>query len=317
MSTNPETEAKKGRRKSTTTSAFGVSRREGHDASPFYERFPILKEDLMQKPVLPSQINKIYKGDSRNMRHVVDNSVALVVTSPPYYAAKEYEIERGRGGVPSSYIEYLQMLHDVFRECWRVLEPGGRIAVNVANLGRKPYRSLSADVIRILQDDLGFLLRGEVIWLKAEGASGSCAWGSFKSAANPVYRDLTERVIVASKLRMDRSISKKDRQKLGFPFEDTISKELFMELTLDTWKIRPESAKRVGHPAPFPVELPRRFIELFTYKGDLVLDPFIGAGSTAIAAKISDRKYIGYDLDKDYVALSRKRVREAIVPGHE
>ena len=317
MSTNPETEAKKGRRKSTTTSAFGVSRREGHDASPFYERFPILKEDLTQKPVLPSQINKIYKGDSRNMRHVVDNSVALVVTSPPYYAAKEYEIERGRGGVPSSYIEYLQMLHDVFRECWRVLEPGGRIAVNVANLGRKPYRSLSADVIRILQDDLGFLLRGEVIWLKAEGASGSCAWGSFKSAANPVYRDLTERVIVASKLRMDRSISKKDRQKLGFPFEDTSSKELFMELTLDTWKIRPESAKRVGHPAPFPVELPRRFIELFTYKGDLVLDPFIGAGSTAIAAKISDRKYIGYDLDKDYVALSRKRVQEAIVPGHE
>jgi len=317
MSTNPETDAKKGRRKSTTTSAFGVSRREGHDASPFYERFPILKEDLTQKPALPSQINKIYNGDSRNMRHVGDNSVALVVTSPPYYAAKEYELERGQGGIPSSYIEYLQMLHDVFRECWRVLEPGGRIAVNVANLGRKPYRSLSADVIRILQDDLGFLLRGEVIWLKAEGASGSCAWGSFKSAANPVYRDLTERVIVASKLRMDRSISKKDRQKLGFPFEDTISKELFMELTLDTWKIRPESAKRVGHPAPFPVELPRRFIELFTYKGDLVLDPFIGAGSTAIAAKISGRNFIGYDLDKDYVALSRKRVKEVIVSDHE
>ena len=317
MTIQPENEPKKPRRKSTTTSAFGVSRREGHDASPFYERFPVLKEDFQQKPVPPVQINKIYKGDSRNMRQVVDNSVALVVTSPPYYAAKAYELERGQGGIPSSYIEYLQMLHDVFKECWRVLEPGGRIAVNIANLGRKPYRSLSADVIRILQDDLGFLLRGEVIWLKAEGASGSCAWGSFKSAANPVYRDLTERVVVASKLRMDRSISKKDRQKLGFPHEDTISKELFMELTLDTWKIRPESAKRVGHPAPFPVELPRRFIELFTYKGDLVLDPFIGAGSTAIAAKISDRKYIGYDLDKDYVALSRKRVQEAIVPGHE
>jgi site-specific DNA-methyltransferase (adenine-specific) len=116
---------------------------------------------------------------------------------------------------------------------------------------------------------------------------------------------------------MDRSISKKDRQKQGFPFEDTISKELFMELTLDTWKIRPESAKRVGHPAPFPIELPRRFIELFTYKGDLVLDPFIGAGSTAVAAKISDRNFIGYDLDKNYVELSRKRVREAIASDHE
>jgi site-specific DNA-methyltransferase (adenine-specific) len=317
MSTKPEAAAEKPKRKSTTTSAFGVSRREGHDASPFYERFPVLKEDSTQKPVLPAQINKIYKGDSRNMRQVLDNSVALVVTSPPYYAAKAYELERGQGGIPSSYIEYLQMLHDVFKECWRVLEPGGRIAVNIANLGRKPYRSLSADVIRILQDDLGFLLRGEVIWLKAEGASGSCAWGSFKSAANPVYRDLTERVVVASKLRMDRSISKKDRQKQGFPYEDTISKELFMELTLDTWKIRPESAKRVGHPAPFPVELPRRFIELFTYKGDLVLDPFIGAGSTAVAAKISDRNFIGYDLDKNYVELSRKRVREAIPSDHE
>ena len=95
------------------------------------------------------------------------------------------------------------MLRDVFAECRRVLEPGGRIAVNVANLGRKPYRSLSADVISILQDDLGMLLRGEVVWQKGKTSSGSCAWGSFAKAGNPVLRDITERVVIASKGRFD------------------------------------------------------------------------------------------------------------------
>ena len=138
-------------------------------------------------------------GDARRMDAVADGSVALVVTSPPYFAGKQYEEELERDGVPSSYLEYLQMLTDVFAECVRTLEPGGRIAVNVANLGRKPYRSLSADVIRILEHDLGLLLRGELIWQKGEGANGSCAWGSYRSAANPVLRDITERVVVGQR----------------------------------------------------------------------------------------------------------------------
>ncbi len=128
------------------------------------------------------------------MEAVADDSVALVVTSPPYFAGKQYEEELDREGVPGSYIEYLELFRDVFTDCKRVLEPGGRIAVNVANLGRKPYRSLSADVMSILQDDLHLLPRGEIIWQKGEGANGSCAWGSFRSAANPVLRDVTERV---------------------------------------------------------------------------------------------------------------------------
>jgi len=242
------------------------------------------------------------------MSQITDDSVALVVTSPPYYAGKAYEIERGAGGVPADYIEYLQMLRDVFSECWRVLEPGGRIAVNVANLGRKPYRSLSADVIRILQDDIGFLLRGEVLWAKAEGASGSCAWGSFQSAANPVLRDVTERVVIASKLRLDRALNRKQRERQGLPFRDTITKEEFMEATLDVWRIRPESAKRVGHPAPFPIDLPRRLIELLTYEEDLVLDPFMGAGTTGLAAKRTGRHFIGYDTDPTYVELAMTRI---------
>ena len=154
---------------------------------------------------------------------------------------------------------------EIFAECKRTLEPGGRIAVNVANLGRKPYRSLSADVIRILQDDLGLLLRGEIIWQKAEGASGSVAWGSFNKATNPVLRDITERVVVASKGRFDRARSRQQREKDGYPFENTMPVDEFMEATLDVWRIDAESARRVQHPAPFPVELPRRLIELYTF----------------------------------------------------
>jgi site-specific DNA-methyltransferase (adenine-specific) len=192
----------------------------------------------------------------------------------------------------------------------RTLEPGGRIAVNVANLGRKPYRSLSADVIRILEHDLGLLLRGELIWQKADGASGSCAWGSFRSASNPVLRDISERVVIASKGRFDRARSVERRAQDGLPHESTLMAEDFMALTLDIWSIPPESARRVGHPAPFPVELPEQLIRLYTFENDLVLDPFMGSGSALVAAARLGRRYIGYDLDESYVDLARRRVAE-------
>jgi site-specific DNA-methyltransferase (adenine-specific) len=252
----------------------------------------------------------IVHGDSRAMTQLDDNCVALVVTSPPYFAAKEYELALGEGHVPGSYVEYLSMLRDVFAECARVLEPGGRMAVNVANLGRKPYRNLAADVTRILQDDLHLLLRGEVVWIKAKGASGSAAFGSFAKASNPVLRDLTERIIVASKGRFDRAVPWRKRQEQGLPWESTIAKEDFLAWTVDTWEMRPESAKRVGHPAPFPVELPRRLIELYTYTGDVVLDPFMGAGTTAIAAVETGRRFVGYEADPEYVDLARRRIAD-------
>src|SRR6187200_347714 len=216
-------------RRRTSTSNFGVGRRENHDATAFYERFrpPELSADATVPPPTPVA-QPFVCGDARSMTAVEDGSVALVVTSPPYFAGKQYEEELEREGVPASYLEYLELLTDVFAESARKLEPGGRIAVNVANLGRKPYRSLSADVIRILEHDLGLLLRGELIWQKAEGASGSCAWGSYRSAANPVLRDLSERVVVASKGRFDRARSVKRRRAEGLPSESTLMTEEFM-----------------------------------------------------------------------------------------
>jgi DNA modification methylase len=303
-------------RRKTTTSNFGVGARESHDSTPFYERFrsPELSDD--QDVPQPEPVAEPFvHGDARHMDRVADGSVALVVTSPPYFAGKQYEEELEREGVPSSYLEYLEMLTDVFAESVRKLEPGGRIAVNVANLGRKPYRSLSADVIRILEHDLGLLLRGELIWQKGEGASGSCAWGSFRSAANPVLRDITERVIVASKGRFDRARSVKQRAADGLPHQSTLMTEDFMALTLDIWSIPPESARRVGHPAPFPVELPEQLIRLYTFKDDLVLDPFMGSGSALVAAARLGRRYVGYDLDESYVDIARRRVAEVLQPS--
>ncbi len=300
-------------RRKTTTSNFGVSTRESHDASPFYDRFrsPELSDDDTVLPVVAVD-EPFVCGDARDMSSIAPGSVALVVTSPPYFAGKQYEEELERDGVPASYLEYLGMLTDVFAECVRTLEPGGRIAVNVANLGRKPYRSLSADVIRILQHDLGLLLRGELIWQKGEGASGSCAWGSFRSAANPVLRDISERVIIASKGRFDRARSVKRRAAEGLPHLNTLPTDDFMALTLDVWSMPSESARRVGHPAPFPVELPEQLIRLYTFADDLVLDPFMGSGSTLVAAAALGRRFVGYDLDPAYVEISRRRVGEAL-----
>lgn len=237
-------------------------------------------------------INTVVNHSSENMSELPDNSVALMVTSPPYNVGKDYDKDL-------SLESHLDLLRHVLRETYRVLESGGRVAFNVANLYRKPYIPLNSYVSQIASE-IGYLMRGEIIWIKANGSRSSSAWGSWMSASNPTLRDLHEYVLVFSKDRLDK-------QRKG---ESTISRDEFMTATTSTWAIRPESAKRVGHPAPFPVKLVQRLINLYTFEGEVVLDPFMGSGSTAVAAVKTGRLFVGYEVSEDYIELCYRRVAD-------
>ncbi|MBI5157309.1 MAG: site-specific DNA-methyltransferase [Acidimicrobiia bacterium] len=278
----------------TETASFGAGKRESHDARAFYGRRLLdhvpdpVSGDAQPPP--PEILDRFFAKSSETMEEIPDDCVALMVTSPPYNVGKEYDSDL-------SMSDYLDLLHRVLKETYRVLEPGGRVAVNVANLGRKPYLPLNHHVAGMLSD-IGFLMRGEIVWLKAAGAGGSCAWGSWRSAKNPTLRDVHEYVLVAGKGPYRRT-------RIG---EDTITKDEFLEATTSVWSIAPASARRIGHPAPFPVELPRRLIELYTFRGDLVLDPFMGSGSTAVAAVETQRHFVGYDIHQGYLDIAQARV---------
>jgi len=195
--------------------------------------------------------------------------------------------------------EYLELLTSVFRQCYKKLVTGGRACINIANIGRKPYIPLHAMIIEIMLD-LGFLMRGEIIWDKSASGGGSCAWGSWMSASNPVLRDYHEYILVFSK----GSYSKNKKQAK----KDTIERDDFISWTKSIWTFPAVNAKKIGHPAPFPLELPHRLINLYSYEGDVVLDPFCGSGTTCIAAVQNNRSYIAYDIKREYVELAEKRI---------
>jgi len=287
-------------RKSTSTSSFGSPGRAGHDSSAFYamrlyEEQPSARSlPYLENQISPDRLNTIKLGTSENMADLPDSSVHLMVTSPPYNVGKDYDEDLRLD-------EYLSFLCRVWRETYRVLVPGGRVCINVANLGRKPYIPLHLYIARDMID-LGFLMRGEIIWDKATSASSSTAWGSWQSASNPTLRDTHEYILVFSKGNFRRP--KMDGR------QDTITREQFLEYTKSVWAFTAESAKKIGHPAPFPVELPYRCIQLYTYSNEVVLDPFIGSGQTAIAALKSGRCFAGYEVNNAYVRLARKRIRQ-------
>lgn len=286
-------------KRGSKTSRFGTTPRVSHDSSGYYNSrlYSELGEDgnethpIKDNPFPVEYENRIILGTSENMKEIPDNSLHLMATSPPYNVSKEYDADL-------SLKDYLQLLGNVFAETYRVLVHGGRACVNVANLGRRPYIPLSDHISRMMIE-IGFKMRGEIIWAKGAGAGVSMAWGSWQSASNPVLRDTHEYILVFSKGAFER---KKGGR------ENTISKEQFMEWTKSVWTVNPESARKVKHPAPFPVELPFRLIQLYTFKGDVILDPFMGSGSTAIAALKSERKYVGYDVDPEYIKTAEERI---------
>ena len=236
--------------------------------------------------------NIIFNKSAEKMDDLIDNCISLTVTSPPYNVGKLSDNNL-------SDEDYWKLMRKCFKEVYRVTESGGRLVLNVANLGRKPYIPFS-NMFTDLMLDLGFLMRGEIIWQKSKGANANFAWGSWLSASNPVIRDIHEYCLVFSKEGMSK----------GSKGKSTIEKEEFMESTLSIWNINPARAKKIGHPAPFPVELAERFINLYSYEKDLILDPFIGSGTTALAASKLKRSYIGYEVNAEYCKLAEKRLAE-------
>src|SRR5215469_3340735 len=281
----------------TKTSSFGTNGRINHDSSKFYdsklykelENNNIVSDEI--NPFPTEYLNTIITASCTHMKEIPDNSLHLMITSPPYNVSKEYDDDL-------SLKEYLDLLKGAFSETYRVLINGGRACVNVANLGRKPYIPLS-DYISKIMIKIGFNMRGEIIWNKAASASPSTAWGSWQSAANPILRDIHEYILVFSK--GDYSRQKENK-------ENTITREQFMEWTKSIWTMNAESARRIGHPAPFPEELPYRLIQLYSFKDDIILDPFMGSGTTAVSALKSGRNFIGYDISQEYISLANKRL---------
>jgi len=286
----------------TKTSSFGSPGRMSHDSTLFYSSklYKGLPNERKMKHIENSIsskfLNKILCKSSEKMEELPDYSIHLMVTSPPYNVGKEYDEDL-------TLSKYLDFLKKIWKEVYRVLVPGGRACINIANLGRKPYIPLHAYIIKDMLD-LGYLMRGEIIWDKEASSGSSTAWGSWLSASNPTLRDTHEYILVFSKSTFKRKNTKNK--------ESTIPKEEFLEFTKSVWKFPSESAKKVGHPAPFPIELPYRLIKLYTYKGDVVLDPFIGSGQTAIAAIKTNRYYVGYDIKEEYVIQSKRRIKEIL-----
>lgn len=283
----------------TQTSAFGTPGRVSHDASRFYNSRMYAdlqhsqKVRYIENPVPPAVLNQIFQNSSENMQQLPDSCIHLAVTSPPYNAQKEYDKDL-------NLEDYLTMLENVWRETFRVLVPGGRVCINVANLGRKPYIPLHSFLINMMLK-IGFLMRGEIIWDKAASASPSTAWGSWQSASNPVLRDVHEYILIFSKETFKRPKGERN---------NTISKDDFLAWTKSVWRFPAVQARSIGHPAPFPVELPHRCIQLYTYLGDVVLDPFAGSGTTCAAAKMDGRHFVGYEINPDYINLAKSRLAE-------
>jgi site-specific DNA-methyltransferase (adenine-specific) len=290
----------KSTRRRTATSAFGTPGRVSHDASEFYgsrlyagiQAEP--EKEQIENSAPEAVKNQLFCKSSQGMDELPDGCVHLMVTSPPYNANKEYDEDL-------SIPEYLNFLRSVWQETYRVLVPGGRACINIANLGRKPYIPLHSFIITQMLE-IGYKMRGEIIWNKAASASPSTAWGSWKSAANPVLRDIHEYILVFSKGSFRRANQGK---------ESTIGRDEFLEWTKSVWQFPAVSARKIGHPAPFPEELPRRLIQLYTFAGDLVLDPFAGSGTTCLAAQNSLRHYIGYDTNPGYIQLAKERLQAA------
>ena len=257
-------------------------------------------------------IHRHILGDSRVMQELADESVHLVVTSPPYWNLKDYEAgdnEIGQGD--ASYQEYLDGLCDVFRECVRVLTPDGKIAINIMPLfltgkatkfNRRVTKTVLSDLERFFEELGNMFFLSLYIWDKRNIARFS-SWGSYPYPPNLLSTYPYEWIIVFSKEGKRKPVDKdiKEQSKLTHrEWTDWVCNSI--------WEMQPASSKREEHPAPFPDELPKRIIKIHTFVGDTVLDPFAGSGTTSKVAKELGRNSIAYDINEEYLEIFKKKV---------
>lgn len=244
--------------------------------------------------------NKIFQGDAlKILKKIPSSSVHLIVTSPPYNVGINYKNYNDR----QQYQDYLMWVEKWLKECYRILITGGRIAINLpssilqSSHSRMSY--LSLDYV-LLMRKVGFLDREWIGWIKmpkGEIPAKSTSWGSWMSPSCPYCRDAMEYIIV-----MDKESHKRNDKK----GRNDITKEEFLKFSSNCWYFPPESNRT--HPAPFPLELPYRLIKFYSWVNDIVLDPFVGSGTTCVAAKKLNRKYIGIDISKEYCEMAKNRL---------
>ena len=223
------------------------------------------------------------------MKHIPDGTINLTVTSPPYNVGLSYnEYDDNK-----AYSDYLSWIKDIFNENYRVLTTDGRMCINIGD-GKNGSIPTHSDFIQICKS-IGFYVMSIIIWNK-NTTSNRTAWGSFMSPSCPSFPRCFEYVLIFSKSK-----------KLTHKGDTTISKENFIKWTNGMWTFAPE-IKELWHPAAYPLELPKRCIELLTYKDDVVLDPFMGSGTTAIACIKEHRHFIGFELSKEYYDKACKRI---------
>ena len=298
------------RRASTATSSFGVSRREGPDASIYYtsrlNEGLVSSRDVGQAAPFPDEhVNTVLCGDSRALP-LPDNCVHLVVTSPPYNASKDYDEDL-------SLREYLTLLHEVFAECYRVLTPGGRMVVNVANLGRKPYIPLSSH-INIIMHEIGFLMRGEIIWDKSASAGSSCAWGSFQSASNPCLATCTSTCscFPRATTRLPRSKKRARGGSAGHDCPRRFHSTHQVDLVLSN---RASISGQSSRTVPGGVaKAMHRNVHLHRRCGSRSVQRF---RHDVRSAKMHGRRYLGVDLSADYCDIAEARLASTPAPSLE
>lgn len=257
---------------------------------------------------------QIFIGSSANMEQIADNSVNLIITSPPYWTLKDYDVEGQIGTGSNSYDYYISELNKVWKECVRVLAPDGKICINImpflltgkaARFDRRETRIVLGDIEKFMDSTNCMFQFGLYIWDKRKIARFS-SFGSYPYPPNIFSTYPYEWITVFSKAGKREPVSKeiKDKSKL--------TTEEWQKWAINSiWEMQPAKAKSEGHPAPFPLELPKRLIKLYSFYGDTVLDPFAGTGTTLKAAIQLGRKGIGYELNEDYLPLIKRKIDSA------